>query len=156
MKLSIEPWQGQAGVAEQLAAWHVREWAHVFPDWDERAAQNEFAEQLQTDSLPATWLAFDGDQLIGSISVLLEDAPELNDIAGPWLASFYIIPEARGKGAAQALMMTASEAVTAWGYTEWFLFTPHHAEYYARHAWQETERRELHGETVTLMRQSLL
>lgn len=155
MDLRIEPWAGQAGVARQLARRHVREWADVFPGWTERKAADEFEAQLAAPGLPATWLAFDGDTLIGSISALLEDAPEFNDIPGPWLASFYIVPEARGNGVAQALMQAAGKAVAALGYREWYLFTGSHDEYYAKYGWVLLERRELHGLTVALMRQEL-
>ena len=155
MNLRIARWSGQAGVADILAAWHVREWGHLFPDWDEHAARAELLEQSQTESLPATWLAFDGDVLIGSISALLEDAAELNDIPGPWLASFYIVPEARGQGAAQALMAAAAEGVAAQGHGRWVLFTPHHEAYYAKHGWSTQEYRELHGERLAVMTRAL-
>jgi len=155
MDLRIEPWSGQPGVAEQLARRHVREWSSVFPGWTEQKAAEEFEAQLQSPGLPATWLAFDGKRLIGSISALLEDAPELSDIPGPWLASFYIVPEARGNGVAQALMRTAGDAVAGLGYNAWYLFTERHDAYYARYGWILIERRELHGQTVALMRQEL-
>lgn len=155
MSLRIARWSGQAGVAEQLAEWHVREWGHLFHGWDAVAAQAEFAAQAISDTLPATWLAFDGDVLIGSISALLEDAPELNDIPGPWLASFYIVPEARGQGAAQALMAAAAEAVAVQGFASWYLFTPHHESYYAKHGWSTQEFRDLHGERVAVMARTL-
>lgn len=151
----IARWTGQAGVAECLAHWHVREWATVFPGWTEQIATQEFNAQLEKSDLPATWLAFNGDELIGSISALLEDAPELNDISGPWLASFYIVPECRGQGAAQALMAAAAQGVSTLGYTQWTLFTPHHETYYAKHGWALLEYRHLHGERVAVMRQEL-
>jgi GNAT superfamily N-acetyltransferase len=155
VKRRIERWTGQAGVAEQLAVWHVREWGHLFPGWDEAVARAEFAAQALSGDLPATWLAFDGETLIGSISALLQDAPELNDIPGPWLASFYLIPEARGQGAAQALMTAAAAGVMAQGFACWYLFTPQHERYYARQGWQTIECRQLHGESVAVMRQDL-
>lgn len=155
MNLRIARWRGQAGVAEQLARWHVREWGHLFAGWDEQAALGEFTAQAATDGLPATWLAFDGERLIGSISALLEDAAELSDMPGPWLASFYISPDARGQGAAQALMQAAGQAVAAIGHAEWFLFTPGHEAYYARHGWHTLGHRMLHGERVAVMRQAL-
>ena len=111
MTLQIQRWSGQAGMAERLALWHVREWANVFLGWTEQIAVQEFNAQLENSELPATWLAFKDNQLIGSISALLEDAPELNDISGPWLASFYIVPEHRGQGVAQALMAAATQDV---------------------------------------------
>jgi GNAT superfamily N-acetyltransferase len=142
-------------VAEQLAVWHVREWGHLFHGWDEAAAQAEFDAQAHSDDLPATWLAFDGETLIGSISALLQDAPELNDIPGPWLASFYIAPDFRGQSAAQALMNAAATAVADYGHRAWHLFTPHHERYYARQGWQTIAYRQLHGEPVAVMRQVL-
>jgi GNAT superfamily N-acetyltransferase len=85
----------------------------------------------------------------------LEDAPELNDISGPWLASFYIVPEYRGQGAAQALMNAAAQGVSELGYAKWALFTPKHEAYYAKHGWQLLEYRELHGDCVAVMVQVL-
>lgn len=155
MKLEIVRWTGQADVAEKLAAWHVREWGHLFTGWDVDTAFGEFMAQSNIDGLPATWLAFDNGRLIGSISALLQDAPELNDYPGPWLASFYLIPEARGQGAAQALMMAAAEGVAAQGVDRWYLFTPQHENYYAKHGWQTIGDRQLHGEPVSVMRQLL-
>ena len=155
MNLRVERWRGQAGVAEQLSVWHVREWGHLFPDWDEHAARNEFTEQAGTDGLPATWLAFDGGRLIGSVSALREDAAELQDIPGPWLASFYLIPEARGQGAAQALMTVAADSVAALGIHRWYLFTPEHETYYAKRGWRTIARRQLHGGSVAVMAQDL-
>ncbi len=155
MMLRIARWDGQAGVAECLAHWHVREWATVFPGWTEQMAAQEFNEQVANSDLPATWLAFNGDELIGSISALLEDAPELNDIPGPWLASFYIVPEYRGQGAAQALMSVAAQGVSELGYAKWALFTPKHEAYYAKYGWALLEHRHLHGERVAVMVQIL-
>jgi GNAT superfamily N-acetyltransferase len=155
MTLRIARWSGQAGVAERLAHWHVREWSKVFPGWTEQIAVQEFNAQLENSDLPATWLAFNGDQLIGSISALLEDAPELNAISGPWLASFYIVPEHRGQGAAQALMQAAAQHVLALGYSQWMLFTPHHEAYYAKYGWALLEHRHLHGERVAVMVQKM-
>jgi GNAT superfamily N-acetyltransferase len=155
VKLRIVRWTGQAGIAEKLSALHVREWGHLFTGWDVDSALSEFVAQANIDGLPATWLAFNGEVLIGSISALLQDAPELHDFPGPWLASFYLIPEARGQGAAQALMAAAAEAVAAQGYGRWYLFTPKHADYYAKHGWQTIGHRQLHGERVAVMAMDL-
>ena len=155
MSYQIERWNGQTGVAEQLARWHVQEWQNVFPEWTDQKAIAEFNAQLQTTELPATWLAFKENILIGSISALLEDASELNDLPGPWLASFYIKPEYRGQGAAQLLMDIAKQAVTALGYKKWYLFTPHHERYYAKLGWALKENRHIHHEKVAVMVQQL-
>ncbi len=151
----IARWSGQPGVASLLSRWHVREWSGVFPGWTEQMAEQEFHAQLVNSQLPATWLAFKGDALIGSISALLEDSLTMNDIAGPWLASFYIVPECRGQGAAHLLLDAAEQGVKNLGHDKWYLFTPHHEAYYAKHGWQRLEYRELHGELVAVMMKEL-
>ena len=84
MNFRIERWNGQSGVAETLAAWHVREWAGLFAGWDESVARSEFQAQLRHAGLPATWLAYADEALIGSISALLEDHEDYYANAG-WL-----------------------------------------------------------------------
>ena len=155
MSFRIERWNGQVGVAEQLARWHVKEWQSVFPEWTVQDAVAEFNTQLLFSELPATWLAFSDDVLIGSISALLEDSAELNDIAGPWLASFYIVPDYRGKGVGQLLMAAVEQAVKSFGYQEWYLFTPHHEAYYAKQGWALKENRRIHDANVAVMIQEL-
>ena len=45
--------------------------------------------------------------------------------------------------------------VAALGYVEWYLFTEFHEDDYRRFGWSVLERRELHGQTVSIMRQRL-
>jgi GNAT superfamily N-acetyltransferase len=153
--LRIEPWQGQLGVAETLAAWHVREWSDIFPDWTEQIAREEFHTQLQDTNLPATWLAFDGDTLLGSASALLQDASEFLDISGPWLASVFVQPEYRGNAVAQKLIEHAMCEVRKLGYTHWTLFTENHHGYYQKLGWEILCARPLHGKIVTILEQKL-
>jgi len=154
VSLRIEPWRGQAHIAEALAQWHVREWQDIFPDWNVDTAMAEFMAQLADNGLPATWLAFDDDELIGSVSALTVDAPEFSDVPGPWLASLFVRPAYRGKGIAQHLIAHASTQVAALGYTQWFLFTEHHQAYYEALGWQLHEHRLLHGQPVVILRQA--
>jgi len=51
----------------------------------------------------------DGDELLGSVSVVMEDAPELQSYGSPWLASLFVVEDARGQGLGQALVEAAVE-----------------------------------------------
>ena len=155
MSLRIEPWRGQAHIAEALAKWHVREWQDIFPNWDVETAMAEFMAQLADDGLPASWLAYCQDELVGSVSALPMDAPEFSDLPGPWLASLFVRPSYRGQGIARQLIDHARAQVAALGYRQWFLFTEHHQAYYQALGWQLHERRSLHRQPVAILRQDL-
>ncbi len=155
MTVRIEPWRGQAHIAEALANWHVGEWQDIFPNWNVETAMAEFMAQLADSGLPASWLAFDDDVLIGSVSALPVDAPEFKDLPGPWLASLFVRPAYRGQGVARLLIDHARGQVATMGYAQWFLFTEHHQTYYQQLGWQLYEHRLLHRQPVVVMWQDL-
>lgn len=67
-----------------LAAWHHAEWGALYDDWTLAAAASELADHATRTSLPTTLLLVDGQDLLGSVSLLIEDAPALQDRGSPW------------------------------------------------------------------------
>jgi predicted N-acetyltransferase YhbS len=135
-----------------LAAWHHAQWGHLYSHWTLEVCRDELDEHAQRKSgLPTTLLALDGDELLGSVSLVFEDAPELQEHGSPWLASLYVKPEARGRGIGARLANAAVARAKAEGVDELFLFTPGHREFYARLGWREIARTALKGTPVDLM-----
>ena len=134
-----------------LAAWHHDEWGHLYADWTLDAAQAELVEHAAHRSLPTTLVLIDGERLLGSVSLVLEDAPEFNDEGSPWLASLYVVPEARGRGLGTRLVNAAITVAAHEQIAELFLFTPDHAGFYQRLGWQLITRTSLKGTAVDLM-----
>ena len=120
-----------------LGRWHHAEWGALYADWSAAEALAELqAHAAHQGVLPSTLVALaDDGALLGSVSLVAEDAPELADLEGPWLASLYVAPAARGRGLGEALVrQLARQAFTA-GIPRLRLFTPQHRGFYERLGW---------------------
>nr|WP_295381766.1 GNAT family N-acetyltransferase [Pseudoxanthomonas sp.] len=134
-----------------LARWHHAEWGELYDDWTLPAATAELEDHTRRDSLPTTLVLMDGDTLLGSVSLLLEDAPELQDRGGPWLASLFVSPDARGRGGGKHLVEAAVAHAAAQGVERLRLFTLWHEDFYATLGWELEERADLHGVPISIM-----
>lgn len=141
-----------------LARWHANEWGHLYDPgvWDEAAAIREFEEQDVAGRVPTTYVALDehGDPL-GSVTLAATD-----DLAGyehltPWLASLYVVPEARGRGLGSALAEHLVSEARRMGFAAVHLFTPDHAAWYAQRGWAVLALESSGDHPVTVMRRAL-
>ena len=147
----IAPLAEQPGLAPQLARWHHREWAHLYSDWTLEGAEAELRDHAGRTGLPTTLVALEGEQCLGSASLVQVDAPELADRGDAWLASLYVRPEARGRGLGAALVRAIVALAAREGLPRLCLFTPGQAAFYARLGWRCFDTARLGGETVDLM-----
>ena len=134
-----------------LAAWHHAEWGHLYDEWTLEVARAELADQATRRTLPTTLVLLDEGRPIGSVSLVLEDAPELCEEGSPWLASLYVLPEFRGRGLGATLVNAAVEVAAREKIAHLFLFTPEHAGFYERLGWRLIARTALKGTAVDLM-----
>jgi GNAT superfamily N-acetyltransferase len=137
--------------AHTLARWHHREWGELMPDWTRGDAERELTGHATRRDIPTTLVLLDdGHALLGSVSVLDEDASEFRDLS-PWLASLYVAPPARGRGLGAQLVHAAVDHARGQGVPRLYLFTPDHAAFYARLGWAVLGSRMLGSREVTLM-----
>jgi GNAT superfamily N-acetyltransferase len=139
------------GHVPTLAAWHHAQWGHLYDDWTLDVATAELQDHATRRAIPTTLLALEGETLLGSVSLVEEDAPELRDQGDAWLASLYVVPEARGRGLGQQLVRALVAFAAAQGIARLWLFTPEHAAFYARLGWRPHGRATLRGVDVQLM-----
>jgi predicted N-acetyltransferase YhbS len=119
----------------QLAAWHYDAFHHCVPDWSLSQAAAELAAH-RPQSVPSTLVAISAaDELLGSVSLLAEDPPGGAEL-GPWLASFYVRADQRGRGIGAALMQRARAEAHALGHAHLHLWTLEQSSYYERHGWE--------------------
>jgi predicted N-acetyltransferase YhbS len=150
--MRIEPIAAHRARVPTLAAWHHAQWGHLYSHWTYEVCRAELDEHAaRAAGLPTTLLALDGEELLGSVSLVFEDAPELQEHGSPWLASLYVAPAARGRGIGAALARAAVARAAEEGVAELFLFTPEHKDFYARLGWRPLARTALKGTPVDLM-----
>ncbi|MBE5317378.1 MAG: GNAT family N-acetyltransferase [Xanthomonadales bacterium] len=118
-----------------LAAWHYDAFRNYVPNWSVAAAAAELATH-RLHELPCTLVAIsEDDEALGSVSLLEEDPPGGPEHA-PWLASFYVRADLRGRGVGRALMQRASSEAFDMGHAYLHLWTRDQAPYYERHGWE--------------------
>lgn len=136
-----------------LARWHHAEWSALYNGWSEDDAFAELQTHASHDGpLPSTWMALSEDgALLGSVSLVAEDAPELAAFPGPWLASLFVTPEARGGGVGEALVRALVARAAAAGIPRLRLFTPHHRAFYERLGWALEAHARVGGQAVDVL-----
>ncbi len=156
--MQIESLAGHHHLAPVLADWHYAEWGHLYPFdvWNADIATAEFRAMESSTSSDRTWVAFDGDMrraqdVLGSVSLLVSD-----DLAGyehltPWLASMYVVPFARGRGVASALVDHLLMAARASGHHEVYLFTSGQDEFWRAQGWSVIAHANASGHPTIVM-----
>ena len=112
------------GHVDTLARWHHGEWGALYADWSLADAAAELRDHATRRTRPTTLVALDGDALVGSVSLVDEDAPEFADRGDAWLASLYVVPAARGRGLGAALAQALAAHATALGLDRLWLHPP--------------------------------
>lgn len=99
-------------------------------------------------------LLVDGDP-VGTASLTATDLEERSDLT-PWLASVFVVPDARGRGHAARLVAAVEAAARAAGIPTLWLYTNTAERTYAQIGWEAVETVERDGkDPVTLMRRAL-
>ncbi len=121
--MRIESLVGHAHLIPLLAEAHVAEWGDLYELWGVEAAWREF-EVMRADAVPITFIALsDDDEWLGSVSLIADDDLPGFGHVGPWIASLYVVPAARGRGIARALLAHATGWAAAHDIARLYLFT---------------------------------
>ena len=133
-----------------LARWHHEEWHHLNPGDTVEKRQARMNAHLAKRQIPTTFVALDGDVLVGSACLLADDMHQHRDLT-PWLASVFVATEQRGRGVGSALVGRVVEEARALGVEALYLYTPDRERFYARMGWSVLERTEYMGAQVVIM-----
>ena len=133
-----------------LAAWHYAQWGELNPANDVAARIARFQSHLQPSAVPTTFVASDGEELLGSASLVahdLDSRPELT----PWLASVYVAPTARNRGVGAAVVQRVMAEARAIGVPRLHLFTLDREAFYAKLGWRLLERAIYRDHEIAIM-----
>jgi GNAT superfamily N-acetyltransferase len=134
-----------------VAQWCVDEWPHLFPEDTVRWYLDMYGEADTSGELPPHALvAIDGDEVVGTASLVPDDElPDANG-AGPWVAAVYVVPGHRRHGVGRALLEAVHARITgdAWLYTEGG------TQWYESMGWTRVRESAVNGHRVTVMHRS--
>lgn len=131
---------------DRLASWHHAEWGLLYGEsWTDDDARRELREQAERRVWSNTLVALDGESLLGSVSVVSEDAAALSHYGSPWLASLFVAPEFRGRGVGSRLASAGINWAARHGVARLLLFTAGQSAYYQRMGWRLIARDALNG-----------
>ncbi|MFN2507858.1 MAG: GNAT family N-acetyltransferase [Chthoniobacterales bacterium] len=143
-------------LADELAKFAWAEWQHIYRARGDTFAdaQRSYRERANSDRLPLALVAFDGGELVGTVSLKEQDL-EIRPEITPWLGGLYVIPQARGRGVASLLMQRAVQEARRLKLPTLFLWTPSAETLYRRLGWREVERTEYCGKRIVIMQSRL-
>lgn len=120
----------------------------------ERAIER-FKSHLNDETLPMTFVAFDGNKPIGMCSLRENDG--IRQDLTPWLGSLVVDPEYQGKGIAQLLMNAVKTKAQTLHFNKCYLFAfdSNLVPYYTRQGWTKIAMDEFMNKPVTVMETKL-
>lgn len=133
-----------------LAAWHYAQWGELNPANDVAARIDRFQSHLQQRAVPTTFVACDGEELLGSASLVAHDLDSRGDLT-PWLASVYVAPAARNRGVGAAVVQRVMAEARAIGVPRLHLFTLDREAFYAKLGWRLLERAIYRDHEIAIM-----
>jgi len=148
--LSVEHLAEHTAAIPMLASWVQEEWGHLDPEVTFEELVSRFAGSTAYHSIPETFVALEGDRLVGMASIIAHDMSTRQELS-PWLAMVYVAPEARNRGIGSRLVRTVMQEAETLGLERLYLLTPDKMTFYSRLGWNPLERTEYRGEKVTIM-----
>lgn len=104
--IKIESIADHLDLVDTIARWHWEEWGHLDPEGSLRSWTEGLRRRVKRDSVPTTYVAMDGEELFGSVT-LVEHDMSIHQELSPRIAGVYVKPERGGQGVATALMRHA-------------------------------------------------
>ena len=133
---------------EQVAALIHTEWPYEFEGISLQTWSTQFQTLEGVDR--TTFVALEDSRLLGTACLDIEDLPERPEL-GPWLASLYVMPEARSRGLGSRLVQAVEQEAWTRGVPRLHLHTPNHEGYYAQQGWTTLEHLQAWNKNVALM-----
>ncbi|NTV47978.1 MAG: GNAT family N-acetyltransferase [Chlorobiales bacterium] len=142
-------------VIPMLAQWFYQEWAYLIPGQTLADVERLLGERTNTTKIPVALVAFDGDELVGTVCLKVHDMDTRLDLT-PWLAGLYVVAPRRRQGIGARLVSAIEQKAHELGVEKLYLYTPKSESFYSRLGWQLKERTEYHDYPVTIMQKEIV
>ncbi len=151
--MRIESLADHPELLDVVARWHWEEWGHADRGGSLERWRDALRAQAGGDGIPTTFVAFDRDRPVGSVTLTEHDMPGhlgYGDFR-PWIAGTYVEPSARGSGVGTALLRHAVERAAEWDVDRLYLYTESARGFYERLGWTTLDETEYEGGRVAVM-----
>lgn len=152
--MQIENLADHPGIIDTLALWHFTEWGHADPAGSARSWAAGLRKRTNRDRIPATYVALNGRDLLGSVTLTDHDMGSHMELS-PWLAGLFVKPEKRGMGIGTALTLYAMRAAAQMGIARLYLHTESARDFYVKFGWQRVAEEIYEGQVASIMQLDL-
>jgi len=135
---------------EKLAAWHHEQWLYLNHGALLEERLNRYQDSLISPELPNLYIAHNGKDLLGSVTLDKEDM-DSRPFLTPWLASLFVKPSVRQQGIASDLINYCCQHAKQLGYKNVYLFTEDQTQFYQQRGFRLLETVEYRQVEVDLM-----
>lgn len=148
--LRIESLDSNSDLIPLLAGWYHAAWNDI-EGLSLQVLEAELTQHLPgTRRTGVTWIAFEADRPIGTVSVDVADLPGHEHLT-PWLASFYVVEDHRGRGIGRTLLEHAQRHAWATGANGLYLWTQGTTRLYEAMGWKRYAEAALCGRPIKVM-----
>lgn len=140
-----------------LAAAVHEQWASMYARRGESVAdvEQKMVSRAVDDRIPLTMVAFEGDTLVGSVTIKNDDFARRSDL-NPWIAGVFVLPEFRGKGYSKALIRHAETiGRDTFGLEKIYLYTGSAEGLYLKTGYSVVERFDSDSRELVVMEKRL-
>jgi len=135
-----------------LAHEHLQAFGALLPKWNVVEAEADLRSHRCDTRIPTSWIALDGDDWLGSVSLLQNDDARIRQFS-PWLATLYVRPQARSGGVGAQLVAHCVQAAARLQVGYLYLYCePRLVPYYQGLGWEPHVQLPLGPLQVTVMR----
>jgi GNAT superfamily N-acetyltransferase len=142
-------------LASTVAPWHFDEWGHLYPGGTVDGWLDHIRTRMNADRIPMTLVALDARGEPVGTAALTEHDMETHRELSPWLGGVYVVPTARGRGIASALIEELMGRAAARGIPGLYLYTNGAEGLYRKLGWSVLAREPYMGRDVTIMTTTL-
>jgi RimJ/RimL family protein N-acetyltransferase len=118
-----------------LARWFRDQWPDYYADRSQEEMEQGFLEDASRDRLPIRLVAFESNELAGTI-ILRENGSEMLPEFQPELGGLYVVASHRGQGVASELVRAGMQVAHDQGYAAVFATTVAAAGILERLGWE--------------------
>jgi RimJ/RimL family protein N-acetyltransferase len=118
-----------------LAKWFRDQWPDYYANWSQAEMEQDFLEGASRDRLPIRLIAFDANELVGTIILREHGGQDLPQFQ-PELGGLYVVESQRGHGIATALVRAGMKVALDQGYETVYATTVAAAGILERLGWE--------------------